>query len=93
MSEAAEQIARKVVRVRDNVIRQCLTNALGPDWDFESLKGRISHRTDNLWDKDQTIYWLDGKVLAIFTIPAQPMQVFDSMEFKMQYETPHWRAV
>lgn len=92
MTDAAEQIARKVCRVRDNVIRQCLTNALGPDWDFDSLKGRLTYRTDRLWDKDQTTYWLDGKALVTFTLPAQPMPVFDNTEFKMQYETPHWEA-
>lgn len=92
MSETADMIARKVMRVRDNVLGQCLTNALGPDWDFESLKGRITYRVDMLWGKDQTTYWLDGKILVTFTIPEQPMPVYDSTEFKMQCETPHWET-
>lgn len=94
MNSAAivEQAARTVTRIKDNVIRQCLTNALGPDWDFDSLKGRLTYREAKLWDKEQTIYFLDNQELVTFSLPRQPIEFSRSLNFTLQYETPYWRA-
>lgn len=91
-TEIAAQLSLQLTRIKDNVIRQCLTNALGPDWEFESLKGRLTYREDRVWDGAQTTYWLDGKVLVTFKLPSQPMTISGRMDFKVQYETPYWEA-
>lgn len=91
-TKIAEKVARQLTRIKDNVIHQCLTNALGPDWDFESLKGRLTYRIDKLWDGEQTIYFLDNKVLVSFKLPPQPIEFSCCLEFKLQYETPYWEA-
>lgn len=87
-----EQAARRLTRIKDNVITQCLTNALGPDWDFESLQGRLSFRQEKHWGKEQTIYFLDNRELVTFSLPRQPIEFGASLNFTLQYETPYWRS-
>lgn len=95
--EGMRDIVQKIAKQQDEIVKECLVEHYGLEWDLEKLKDRIRiikrqdlpHQTWYVLDGDKFVAWFDNEQKDI--VPKSEYRSY-TMNFEFRFKTAYEKS-